>query len=78
LLRVDVRNRRSARREKLSQPSRTILFVDDEPYVLDAISSLLIELGYKVVAASKAEDAEEIYESLTRTMSSNSREHTEG
>lgn len=39
--------------------ARTILVVDDEPYVLDAISSLLTELGYKVVAASGAKKAEE-------------------
>lgn len=40
---------------------RTILVVDDEPYVLDAISALLIELGYQVIAASGAKDAEETF-----------------
>lgn len=39
--------------------TKTILVVDDEPYVLDAISLLLTELGYQVLASSGAKDAEE-------------------
>lgn len=39
--------------------ARTILVVDDEPYVLDAISSLLTEFGYQTVAVTGAKEAEE-------------------
>lgn len=39
--------------------ARTILVVDDEPYVLDAISSLLTELGYRVISSPRAKDAVE-------------------
>lgn len=37
----------------------TILVVDDEPYVLDAISSLLTEFGYRVTSCSSAGEAED-------------------
>lgn len=39
--------------------SETILVVDDEPFVLDAISSLLTEFGYRVISCATAREAED-------------------
>lgn len=39
--------------------SETILVVDDEPFVLDAVSSLLTEFGYRVISCTTAREAED-------------------
>lgn len=39
--------------------AKVILVVDDEPLVLDAVSSLLVELGYGVITSNNVREAEE-------------------
>ena len=43
----------------MSGPNNRLLVVDDDPYVLESISSLLKEFGYQVATCQNAADAME-------------------
>jgi two-component system, cell cycle sensor histidine kinase and response regulator CckA len=60
----------SARTNHPSKPSvqRTVLLVEDEPFVREATRSILENAGLSVLAAENAEDAMRIYEDCERTI----------